>query len=166
MISSAINTPSFTEADLASNQRGLISDHQRQQLRRQERLFTVVIGFLAASSVVIAGIGIGVGQMVGQLFMAAMVIFAVVEFFALYMLINRYRRQFTTDLEQGRVERYDGQVKRLSYNKRRGGLTAINIGEYQFYIDRVGFRALESGAHVRAYVAPASKTLLSFEQTD
>jgi hypothetical protein len=156
----------FTDADLAANQRGLISDSQLQQLKRQQSLFSAVIVFLAATSVVIAVIGITVGQMVGPWFMAFMIVFAVVEFAALYTLINRFRQQFATDIEQRRVERYEGEVKRLSYNKRRGGMTAINVGEYQFYADRATFRALSSGDKVRAYVTPVSKTLLSYERVD
>ncbi len=156
----------FSEADLEANRRGLISDAQRQRLQRQQSLFSALVVFIGGSAVIIAVVGIVVGQRTVPLFTVAMVIFAVIEFAVLYALLNRYRQQFAADIEQGRVERYQGEVRRMSYRKRRGGLTAIYIGEYQFYADRLTWRTLTGGQRVYAYVTPASKILLSFELLD
>ncbi len=158
--------PLFTDEDLTANQRGVITDRQVQRLRRQQKLFTYLIGFVGVSSITIAVVGVMVGNWIGTTFMVLMIVLAVVEFVVLYSLINRYRQQFQTDLAQGRVERYEGEAKTMSYRKRRGGLTAINIGEKQLYVDRANWRLLSAGGSYRVYVAPASSTLLSFERLD
>ncbi len=160
------STINFTETDLASNRRGMISQNQIQWLKRQQAIFTYVIYLVGGSSVVIAAVGVLVGRQVGAIFTAVMIAVALFDFGLVYTLLDRFRARFREDTAQGVVERYEGEPEALWYRKRRGGLQAIKFGEEQFYTDPTSYRTLVKGGRYHAYVAPASKTLLSFERLD
>ena len=158
--------PGFSEDDLYANQRGRLTERQRQRLQQQHKLLTHVMRFGATGSAVTAVIGVLVGQVVGSWFTLLMIALAAIEFGVLYPLIDRFRKPFQTDLSEGRVERIDGEATTLAYRKRRVTLTAIKIGEKQVYADRASFRTLSAGGRYRAYFAPASSTLMSFERLE
>ena len=155
----------FSEADLAANRAGQLSETQAQRLRRRDRT-GLIVGNIVAIGLLGGGMWLVSGGLVG--FGALLIVLGG----SLFLLTRWGRGDYTAETVSGTVEIVRGQLvlDTAEYKNPNGLVTEyrVRVGDEVFVISRDAFIALsearQSDDHPFAlYYLPRLRMLLSAE---
>jgi len=154
---------SITEADLAANRAGRLSEAQKLRLTKGwRRTLWIVIGL-----VIVVGFGATLalffGQQGGSLVLTFVgILLTVINAMIVGVGAQSYMRT-SRDLRTGSVSEMSGVVSHTIRVSGRVATYVLKVDGQEVVVPRPVFFAVEDGKPYRLYRAPASKTLLAAE---
>lgn len=158
----------FTEADLAANQQGFITDDQTARLRMlRGRPGSILVIIILVLSVVLLGIA---SSLVTTYFQ-----FQSVYCSAIFLLIGGVIGQIALiqslppalrigrDIRERRIASIEGRIQIEFHSRNNGTSYYARMNGKRFEIDKKTFLAFKNDDPYRLYYAPRSKVLLSAE---
>jgi hypothetical protein len=170
LLTSVANMIGFTEADLAANRLGKLSDRQRGKLAAQQREWLIpALVTIGGGTILVFFTIVGIDADTSNLRLAfALIIVAFLVGYLAYEWVKWSRLK--TDLTNVIVLESQGRLEPITYSGKSSPYYFIRVKDVKFPIDEVLFNLLtdlaEDYPYCVVYYAPQSHVLLSFEVLD
>jgi len=159
----------LTDESLAANQRGGMTEAQREALRKaadNSFVYLLLAGFLFCVGVTFRNLAIaldkGHGYFTGPVILSALLALGILVWFPFVLVA---RRKVRDDIAEGRVTMREGPISKITLHQRRSLTLTLRLGDLDFNVSEnpALFAAIIEGQNCRAYVTPRAGLLVALE---